>query len=216
MQNDSKGPPDGLQTPARPTALPGATPHPVPNTPTSTPAVQMPPHLATLYPPHYVHHYGYPYSHAQLYGNHSIVYNQPQQHPNVVNSPPASVATDVPVHGEGRRVSPRKNKYQESMAEPGSPSTRKQRAKGGQTRGKGRGARSGGNVRTGGASDTEISRLSEKEKKAAEIVVPKGRMRWTDETTMKVVQYLTAPERWEKISLNLAQYCTKVRIDSDI
>lgn len=87
-------------------------------------------------------------------------------------------------------------------------SSRKQ----GKGKGGGRGSRSGANARKGGDSDEEILKLGDTDRKAADLVTPKKRMAWDAEKTMKVVQYLTTPERWSKVTLNLKQYCTAVRV----
>lgn len=89
----------------------------------------------------------------------------------------------------------------------------KQGARTAQTRGRGggRGSRSGANARKGGGSDEEIKALPDQAKKEAELVLPKKRISWDQDMTMKLVEFLVTPERWEKITLNLRPYCTTVR-----
>lgn len=74
---------------------------------------------------------------------------------------------------------------------------------------KGKGARSGKNARSGGHSDTEINALDEKSKKAADIVAP---ARWDDASALKLIEFITAPERWDKVTTSLNKICQDVCI----
>lgn len=74
---------------------------------------------------------------------------------------------------------------------------------------KGKGARSGKNARSGGHSDTEIKALDEKTKKAVDIVVP---AKWDEGSALKLVEFITSPERWDKVATSLNKICQDVSL----
>ncbi|KAL5531328.1 hypothetical protein ACEPAG_4205 [Sanghuangporus baumii] len=76
------------------------------------------------------------------------------------------------------------------------------------TKKSGKGARSGRNAHTSRLSDTEIEALDEKTKKEAEIVIPpKSMAKWSAESTMKLVDFITTPERWVKVTTSIKKIC---------
>lgn len=75
---------------------------------------------------------------------------------------------------------------------------------------KGKGSRSGKNARKAGNSDEEIAILSDNEKKAAQIVVPVTRRRWTEAEKEVIVDFIVKPENWARVTLNLKDLCVKV------
>ena len=54
--------------------------------------------------------------------------------------------------------------------------------------------------------------LSEKEKKAAQIVQPQPQRRWSDEEKKLIVDYLVLPENWSRIRMNVMGLCVEVRM----
>ena len=57
-----------------------------------------------------------------------------------------------------------------------------------------------------------MKNLSEKEKKAAQIVQPQPRRRWSDEEKKLIVDYLVLPENWSRIRMNVMGLCVEVRM----
>ena len=75
---------------------------------------------------------------------------------------------------------------------------------------KGKGSRSKKHARLAGASDQEISSMSGKDKKQAQIVVPTRIRRWSEEEKALVVDYIVKVENWDRVKMNLKDLCVEV------
>lgn len=75
---------------------------------------------------------------------------------------------------------------------------------------KGKGSKSGVNARSTGASDDEISKLSEKSKESTKITIPKRR-RWSDGDKRDLVSCVTDTRFWGKMKLNQSEVMQHVR-----
>lgn len=192
-----------------------------------------------LYLPHtYSTPYMFPPAHAnQNFGvpplRQPSMETQEPKVPSLLDSLYENIGSATPLQGDlrahdhyyiddnGVRTSPRSPSKSKSIARDGMTSPTPAKAQGGtgrgrgrgrgiRNRGRGRGSHSGANARKAGNSDTEIEALPEEEKKAAELVLPKKRLYWNAEMTEKLVQYLVAPEQWEKVPMQLKSICTEV------
>ncbi|OCB86820.1 hypothetical protein A7U60_g5993 [Sanghuangporus baumii] len=109
-------------------------------------------------------------------------------HPIPIQLPP--VQQNQVAQDEGQKTKPKGNQEKQG------------------TKKSGKGARSGRNARSSGLSDTEIEALDERTKKEAEIVIPpKPAAKWSGESTMKLVDFITSPERWEKVTTSIKKIC---------